>query len=182
LVVAAPFDANPGRIDPFLLADVKSVFPDRGHHPAIVLTAEVFTKILNELANCGVYYKACAAAGIGVFAVANFRKEDHPEIEFLLRQAKEYYRQKICQAVHNRAIEGWEEEVYYQGSPCGTVRKFSDRLLEMHAKRHIPEYRDHLTTDVNVSGGVLVVHAPTQSKEEFLAAHRKQVESKEVKP
>lgn len=32
-----------------------------------------------------------------------------------------------------------------------TVRKFSDRMTELYAKRHIPEYRDKVTVDQNTN-------------------------------
>lgn len=38
-----------------------------------------------------------------------------------------------------RAYEGWLEPVFYQGSNCGTVRKFSDTLLIVLLKAHMPD-------------------------------------------
>lgn len=46
-----------------------------------------------------------------------------------------------------RAVDGWEEPVWYQGEDVGTVRKFSDTLLIFLLKGARPEkYRDR--TDV----------------------------------
>lgn len=44
------------------------------------------------------------------------------------------------------------------------VRKYSDRMLELEAKRVDPAYRDKGQMDVNVTGGILVV--PGKSTEE----------------
>ncbi len=38
-----------------------------------------------------------------------------------------------------RAVEGWEEPVFYQGKEVGAVRKYSDRMLELLLKGHRPE-------------------------------------------
>ncbi len=74
--------------------------------------------------------------------------------------------------VHNRAIEGWDEPVFYQGRVVGKMRKYSDRMLEMLAKKEIPGFRDKSEVDVNVSGGVLVVHKPAGTKADWMESHR----------
>lgn len=79
--------------------------------------------------------------------------------------AEEMFRDSVRAEVHRRAVEGWLEPVVYQGriqfveerdgrgrvkqgkdgKPIAhmvAVRKFSDRLLELHAKAKCPEYRD----------------------------------------
>lgn len=57
--------------------------------------------------------------------------------------------------------------MYYQGVMVGTVRKYSDRLLEFAAKAHCPEYREK-SAGINVNSGVLVIQAPRQSHAEWL--------------
>lgn len=60
--------------------------------------------------------------------------------------------------MYRRAVVGYEEPVRNnKGEIVGTVRRFSDRLLELYVKRHMSEYREKLSADVNVTGGVLVV-------------------------
>ena len=42
-----------------------------------------------------------------------------------------------------RAVEGWDEPVFFQGKVVGAVRKYSDRMLELLLKGHRPEkYKD----------------------------------------
>jgi hypothetical protein len=49
-----------------------------------------------------------------------------------------------------RAYEGWEEPVWHKGVNCGTVRKFSDTLLIVLLKAHMPEkYRENIKIDLN---------------------------------
>lgn len=38
---------------------------------------------------------------------------------------------KAVDALHERAVEGWLEPIYAHGSVVGTVRRYSDRLLEL---------------------------------------------------
>jgi hypothetical protein len=38
-----------------------------------------------------------------------------------------------------RGVEGWEEPVFYKGQQCGTIRRYSDRMLEILLKGHRPE-------------------------------------------
>ncbi len=163
-------------VEVYTVEFVQQLFPDRGSHPNLYVTAEIFTLILNHIANTGVYHKACVAAGIGTRQFEKLRKA-LPILEVMTQDALDVYRQKLASVIHDRAVEGWDEPVFGGAGIIGYKHKFSERLLELQAKRHIPEYRDHTTTDLNVSGGVLVVHAPMISREEWLAQHRKQVES-----
>ena len=52
-----------------------------------------------------------------------------------------------------RAYEGWDEPVWHKGEECGTVRKFSDTLLIVLLKAHMPEkYQER--QKVEHSGGM----------------------------
>jgi hypothetical protein len=50
----------------------------------------------------------------------------------------------IRDEIRRRAIEGVDEPVFHQGDVVGHVRKYSDRLLGMMAKAHLPEYRERV--------------------------------------
>lgn len=85
----------------------------------------------------------------------------------MFQEAQEHYRDRLRQAIDQRAVVGVEEPVYYQGVMVGTTRKYSDKLLELAARAHCPEFKEK-TVDVNVNSGVLVIAAPRQSHEEWL--------------
>lgn len=52
-----------------------------------------------------------------------------------------------------RAVEGWQEPVWYQGDQVGTVRKYSDTLLICLLKAHHPEkYADRQKNDTTIKG------------------------------
>lgn len=164
-------DAGDIWISPFTKAVVEQVFPKRDENH-VKFTPLAIAKILNNIANCGVMYQAVMAAGLSYSQFAKLRNE-YTALGTLVDEAMDLYREKVAHAVHSRAIQGVEEPVYFKGAIVGYIRKYSDRLLELHAKRHCPEYRDKNTLDVNVAGGVLVVHDSPQTKEEWMAQHRK---------
>lgn len=61
-----------------------------------------------------------------------------------------------------RATEGWEEPVFYQGIECGRVRRFDGGLLQFLLRGAKPEkYRS--TTEVTGPGG-----GPVQNKLEIV--------------
>jgi hypothetical protein len=61
--------------------------------------------------------------------------------------------------VKRRAIDGVEEPVYHQGKVVGYVTKYSDRLLEMMARAHAPEYRERVEVS-GAGGGPLELTSP----------------------
>lgn len=60
------------------------------------------------------------------------------------------------------------------------IRKFSDRLLELQAKRFESEYRDKQTIDLNTGGGVLV--APAEMTPEEWIAREEEENKKRLAP
>lgn len=73
----------------------------------------------------------------------------------------------IRDEIRRRAIEGVEEPVFGSlgngmgSGEIGTKRVYSDRLLEMMAKAHLPEYQDSVRHEVTgPAGGPLEVNSP----------------------
>lgn len=61
-----------------------------------------------------------------------------------------------------RAVDGVPEPVFHQGKKCGTVKKYSDRMLEILLKGHRPEkFREKV--DMNHSGRVTLEKLVEQS-------------------
>ena len=57
--------------------------------------------------------------------------------------------------LYRRAQEGWDEPIFggrHKERIVGTVRRYSDRLLELRAKALLPAYRE--TSSVSVRGRV----------------------------
>lgn len=67
-----------------------------------------------------------------------------------MEQASDYLEAEA----RRRAVDGWEEPVFYQGEPTGLVRKFSDTLLIFLLKGARPEkFRDRSQTELTGPGG-----------------------------
>ena len=116
---------------------------------------------LEHLARTGLMYHAAESVGVCPNTVTNYRKA-HPEFEARVQDAMGHYRDGICREVHRRGVDGVSEDVYFQGAVVGRRTTYSDRLIELLAKRHIPEFRDHVTADMTLTGGVLVVGGMTK--------------------
>lgn len=181
---AAPFKAEAPEISielkPFKAEDIAPTMPGRDFkHERIAFTEEVLVNILNHVVNYGIIAHACVSQGVSYRQFGDLCKV-FPALQDLKDEAKNLYRDKVSRAVHNRAIDGWLEPVFYKGDCIGFVRKFSDRMLELQAKRYIPEYRDKAAVDLSVTGGVLVINGgDIIDKEEWLIEQRKrrQIES-----
>ncbi len=90
---------------------------------------------------------ARATVGVSHATVYRHRLQD-PDFRAMEDEALEQYRSSVHQAIHRRAIEGWEEPVYHNGVVVGSRRRYSDALLLAHAKRHSPElYGDKVKVD-----------------------------------
>jgi hypothetical protein len=57
----------------------------------------------------------------------------------------------LVEEARRRAVEGWEEPVFYKGDECGTVRKFDSTLLMFLIKQRDPSYREKY--EVTGAGG-----------------------------
>lgn len=121
---------------------------------------------LQHLRKTGLLWVSADLAGVSGYTVKLHMKDDE-DFRTQVEEAMNLYRDSIESEIHRRGIEGVDEPVFHQGIKVALVRKFSDRMLELHAKRHIAAYRDKVTADVNMGGGVLVVTGKPESAEEW---------------
>lgn len=122
-------------------------------------------RFLRELASTGRFYDSSAACGIDYTTMLTHRKGGEMEdlaFEQGVQVALEEYRDTLREEVHRRGVSGWVERGVFdsQGHRLGDVRKYSDRLLELHVKRLDPEYRERLAVDATtkVEGGLQLRH------------------------
>lgn len=105
--------------------------------------------------------KAAQAAGVSITTVRNHLKTN-PMFEEMVTDAKMIYRDKIVETIYERAITGIEEPIIggvARDQVVAYKRVYSDRLLELEAKRIEHGYRDKGGVEINTGGGVLVVQA-----------------------
>jgi hypothetical protein len=93
---------------------------------------------------------AAVIAGYGRRTVFKWRKDD-PAFEEMFAEAYEAGSAYFETVARDRAIDGWEEPVFYQGEQCGAVRKYDHTLLMRLLERRKPEYRQKfdLSGEVN---------------------------------
>lgn len=79
-------------------------------------------------------------------------RERDPEFAAQWEEAMEAAKADIEHEIYRRAQEGWDEPIYggrYREQVVGTVRRYSDRLLELRAKALLPAYRETSAVSVN---------------------------------
>lgn len=115
---------------------------------------------LDNLALNGNVTLAARAAGWKYPTVAErYRAEDEHFAEAWL-DAQTQATDAMEYEARRRAMEGWDEPVWYMGEQVGSVRKYSDRLLEMMLKAHRPSRFREVQQAENTTPGVLVITQP----------------------
>lgn len=116
---------------------------------------------LAELSRHGSVVRAARAASpraSGRYgAKQTFRDERERDPVFAAQwdEAMEAAKADIEHEIYRRAQEGWDEPIFggrHREQIVGTVRRYSDRLLELRAKALLPAYRE--TSAVSVNGRV----------------------------
>lgn len=119
-------------------------------------------RFLRSIENQGRITVAAEAVGVSAECAREYIRSDREGFAERFNEAMQVFRDKIEEEIHRRAMEGVDEPIIGgkdRDEVVAHVRRYSDRLLEFYAKRHIPEYRERGQLDVNVSGGVMVVPA-----------------------
>ncbi len=122
-------------------------------HP---MTPERKAAFLAELARHGIANRAARAAspGSAAGAMTTFKdaRERDPAFAAAWEDAIDTARADVEHEIYRRSTEGYEEPVFggkYRETVVGTVRKYSDRLLELRARALLPAYRDAAALTVN---------------------------------
>lgn len=150
-----------------LIARVRAAHTNLGIYQKggdVMFTQELKDEYVRLLAETGALNKCALAINLTLSTVRKHRKEDK-DFGKACEDALDVFRDKIDLAVYHRAVEGWLEAVYFQGIIVGYVRKYSDSMLAMFAKRHNPAYREKFELDANIRTAALVVTAPMGSVE-----------------
>jgi len=134
------------------------------------LTARRKKVFLAELARHGILVRAARAASPRASsrygAVQTFKDERERDEAFAAQwdEAVQAAEASIEHELYRRAQEGWEEPIFggrHREKIVGTVRRYSDRLLELRARALLPAYREISAVSVNgrvthqVDAGVL---------------------------
>jgi len=125
-------------------------------------------KFLEAFRRLGLLHTSAAVVDVVPETIRRHRKDDST-FAADYDEALQDFRETLESEAYRRAVHGLKEEIYYQGGVVGTKLNYSDRMLELLLKRHIPEFRDKHQVDMNISGGVLVVPGNEETAEEWEA-------------
>lgn len=124
----------------------------------IPLSPERKAAFIAELSRHGIANRAARAASPHTASptgcLSTFADECQRDPEFALAwgEAIEVARAEVEHEIYRRSTEGVDEPVFggkYREQIVGTVRKYSDRLLELRARALLPAYRDAAALNVN---------------------------------
>lgn len=116
-------------------------------------TPKKLAQFLDELAASGNVLHTAEMLNLDRRALYRLRKED-AEFAAAWDEAMEQAADALEVEARRRALEGWDEPVFYQGEQTGLIRKFSDTLLIFLLKGARPEkYRDRQQLEHVGKGG-----------------------------
>jgi len=134
----------------------------------VVPSPEILERFLSLVETTGLICLPALEVGLS-YRTINQLMRRVPEFGAAVEEAQEAYADRL----EEKALRvgdpdrGWLEPVYHKGDVVGQVRRFSERMMELTLKKHRPEYRDKLSIDATVKGGVLLVSATASSPEEW---------------
>lgn len=172
-------------------------FSSRALKGRVKKTADNALRYLDMLAETGNLSAAAESIDITPSTATAWRKDDGFKITIegeeytfaeLCQEASNMFADKVEAEVVRRAVEGYDEPIVYKGQIMSefdeetgkfkpiTVKKFSDRLLEVLIKGQKPKYAGDAQVQINAGegSGVLVVPAgvDTDSWSEQIKAHQ----------
>lgn len=128
-----------------------------------------FLAALEETGNILASARAAKVSEAAVYRVRNER----PEFEEKVKEAKQMALVKLEEEARRRAVKGTKEDVFYQGVKCGEKFNYSDTLLIFLMKAADPEkYRERYSAEI--SGKLEVDLAETLNKARNRLAKEKQ--------
>ena len=130
-------------------------------------TLKVQLLFCEHLSILGRVTHAARASGISPLTVKAAEKND-PAFAEMVGLAQMEYRDKIAAEVYRRAVEGWEVPIVggqWKDQVVAHERRYSDRLLELEAKRVDSGYREKQALNIGQAGGVIVINASPSEKE-----------------
>nr|BDD45126.1 hypothetical protein 14 [bacterium] len=112
-------------------------------------TQEVQERFLIELINCaGNMTLASELVGISRETVRR-HKNENPEFSKAYAAAQQEALTALEDEARRRAVNGVEKPVFHKGEVCGYVKEYSDTLLIVLLKAHMPEkYKERHQVDL----------------------------------
>lgn len=111
------------------------------------ITWEKFQEVCELMARNGMKRESCTAIGLnynGVMsAIRRQKNQGDMEWESLWDESYHAFKESLEAEIIRRGRDGLWTPVWYKGEQVGEIKTYSDRLLELAAKRHMPnEYAE----------------------------------------
>jgi hypothetical protein len=110
----------------------------------------------------GAYVRLAAASAKVHFTLPYKRRRSDAAFRAAWEEAMELGTAALEDEAVRRAYHGVEEPVFYQGVQCGSVTRYSDRLLIFLLKARNPAYRDTSKIIINNRSNVNAVFADVE--------------------
>ena len=124
--------------------------------------ADARLKFLALYSVTGQLQHSARQAGVSPTTVREHKKKD-PHFLAAFTEAYEDFKESLEAEAYRRAFIGVDRPVFQRGEEVGQIREYDSAILQMYLKRHVPEYKESFTIDVNVNPAPLVV--PTKDNE-----------------
>lgn len=123
------------------------------------IPAKAWDAFLSDLEETGNITKSCVRIGIKRITVYK-RAENNEEFAKALKAAHQTGLARLEDVAVQRATEGVDKPVFFQGEIVGFTREYSDQLLQFLLKGNMKKYREAAKEEETPRGsGVLVVPA-----------------------
>lgn len=137
--------------------------------PRIPLRTRVqMHKYLSAYAYYGTHLQAQRASGVHRENHYNWLKVWPLTYAPMFDDAQRITGEVLEETARKRAVDGWDEPVFYEGEVCGHIRKYSDRMLELTLKGN-PMTRERYRDKWVLPAGVGAVSNITQNVQINLA-------------
>jgi hypothetical protein len=108
-----------------------------------------------EVSSCRVG-KACAVSGLSRVKALEYRSRI-AALDELWYEVEEDITDRLEEAGFSRAVDGYEEPVFYQGEECGYKQKYSDSILAMMLQGRRPDvYKQRTAQEISTNGPIPV--------------------------
>lgn len=132
-------------------------------------TQELLERLVSEMNdNCGDILAAARKCGCSLQFIKAWRKDDRI-VDEELAEAERMGTRGLVSAAINRAVHGYEEDVYYKGVVVGQQKKYSDMLLTTLLKAKVDEFKPANEGTPQVTVNIANLMPRASSYEEWLS-------------
>lgn len=101
-------------------------------------------------------YEACKKVRVPITTLNGWRRR-MPVVDQAMEIVEQTLDARVEHEIFDRAVNGWDEDVWHMGAPCGTKRVKSHDLLKFHAQANNPKYaaKQQIQQKVTINDGAI---------------------------